>query len=1194
MKKLTLLLLTLAFSFTGKSEDIELYIGNSSQNASARPQVLLIFDNSGSMRNLEVVNEPYDPNTTYPAVGGLNALQERMVYFTKGSSIDGATGIVPDSPSEVRRFLADINSCATARERLATVGFYIGQIREYSFSGNSGSWQEIPDNNGANIEVIDCEDDVLQIPANPEVNAGIENNQGNITQLPDGYPVDGQGTRQNPVYHTANAGDSNVVWGGEVVTLYSDNYLRWANSTNLQQVNRTRMDIAKDTISNLVASAPSVDFGLQIFNHNHSGENTRDGGRVVYGIKRSTNTTRTELIDIVNSDLDPETNTPLCETLYEARRYFGGLSVDFGDDDSDRGDYRANTPPRDTTVEQGNNYITPFTSCIDKVYVIMITDGVPTRDHASDTYVAGLTNVTGVYNYTVDETDYSSYLPALAGWMFNNDINANLDEDQTAVTYTIGFGEDAINEAGALLTETATRGGGEYFPASDSTRLLSSLQAVLTQILAVNTTFTSPSVASNNFDRTETLDSVYYGMFIPGRGARWQGNLKKLKVVDGQQKDRNDVAAIDSTGNIDDQAHTYWSSGTDPDGNDVSKGGVVEMLSTKTNRNILTNMTSNSNTLSTFSRTLAENFYGSAANLATALDVNQTDIDDYLNWALGKDVDDLDNDSIVTEPRPDVFGDPLHSKPLVINYGGASESNQDVRIIVGTNAGALHMFKDNGSTVDENWVFMPNEFVKNYKKLKDNFANTGKVYGIDGPATSYLLDVNGDGAISDSDGDKAWIFFGLRRGGTSYYGMDVSDPAAPELMWVIDGGSGDFAALSQSWSQPRVAHSTLNIVNGVPQPVLIFGGGYDINKDSGGPGSGDNNGKGIFIVDAATGTLKWSLTGAATTATNTQFTAFTDSIPSSIGVLDSDSDGLVDRLYFGDAGGNVWRVDMPGSNPFSTLTPWTAHKLASLGGITNLDDRRFFSEPSIARTFITDTIQTTTTDENGNQVTKVTRQDRPYEAILIGSGDRSNPLGVDTEDKFFMIKDPNIYTTSFVAAPTGDQKAIPTPIVITELANFTNNPFGATLTTQQLETLELSVSAKKGWYVDYGTGEKSTAEAIAIKGVAYFTSFTPANNSGNNTCQLADGSGQLYAIDLERGTTVYNWRKKITTTGIPDTPSIIITKPPVSPPCVVNCENEPRDPYEDLGDAYITTGGALEAINFNLQTTRSYMYVQEQ
>ena len=39
--------------------------------------------------------------------------------------------------------------------------------------------------------------------------------------------------------------------------------------------------------------------------------------------------------------------------------------------------------------------------------------------------------------------------------------------------------------------------------------------------------------------------------------------------------------------------------------------------------------------------------------------------------------------------RGDIFGNPLHSKPVAIDYG-----NGDIRILIGTNAGFLHMFKD--------------------------------------------------------------------------------------------------------------------------------------------------------------------------------------------------------------------------------------------------------------------------------------------------------------------------------------------------------------------------------------------------------------------------------------------------------------------------------------------------------------------
>ena len=238
--------------------------------------------------------------------------------------------------------------------------------------------------------------------------------------------------------------------------------------------------------------------------------------------------------------------------------------------------------------------------------------------------------------------------------------------------------------------------------------MLASLQSALLEILSINTSFTAPSVASNNFDRTETLDAVYYAMFLPAQGPRWQGNLKKLKVTDAGVVDREGKVAIGSSGNILTTAKTFWGTSAQADGEDVEAGGVAEMLRSKTDRVIYSDLGS-SGALVPFTRTNSESYFGGSAALATALNVVEDDIDDTLNWSKGIDVDDSDLDGVITDIRFDVFGDPLHSKPLVVNYGGSS-NNQDVRILVGTNAGVLHMFDDNGDSVDESWAFMPKEF----------------------------------------------------------------------------------------------------------------------------------------------------------------------------------------------------------------------------------------------------------------------------------------------------------------------------------------------------------------------------------------------------------------------------------------------------------------------------------------------------
>ena len=1166
------------------SEDIDLYLGDDSVQTGPKPQVLIIFDNSGSMNTNEEVKADYDPDTVYPAVGGLNSLSDKFIYFTKGG-VDNSALPTPDSPSESRRFLDAINSCDTAREILAEQGIYTGYIREYAFSGNTGSWQEIPDNNGANIEVIDCKDDVI--------NNDPDNAIGPDGNLPDGFPANGLGTKKNPIYHTANASDSDVTWSGQVVTLYTDNYLRWASNEDIATQNKSRLAVAKDAVTTLIRSAPFAEFGLQIFNYDHPGENVRDGGRIVFGIQEMDAAARTKLIDIIDLEIDGETNTPLCETLYEASLYFGGKAVDFGDNDSNyKSSYKGNTPPRDTSIEESGSYKTPFT-CNDDISVIIITDGKPTRDLAADTKIKALSGIGSPFD--VDGTN--NYLAALAGWMHNNDINDDVGGEQNATTYTIGFGKDAINDAGALLRETAKLGGGEYFPAEDSAALASALQSAISAIGNQASTLTSASVASNNFDRTETLDSVYYAMFTPDNGARWEGNIKKYRIDGDTQYDANDKAAVTSDGVFSDNAQSFWSSGVD--GNKVSEGGVAEMLRKKSSRNIYSNIGANGALKNlTKAELIKADAYGSEDALATEMDVAVDDLDDYINWARGIDVDDEDGDTSTTDMRYDVFGDPLHSKPLVVNYGGDSESTQEIRLIVGTNAGVLHMFDDNGNSVDEAWAFMPKEFLSDVKTLRENFSYSSKVYGVDGPVTSHVYDANGDGKIDESV-DKVWIFFGLRRGGNSFYAVDITKKDSPKLLWHIDASSTGFTDLGQSWSKPKIGYSALNIVDDVPKPVLFFGGGYDINKDDGGVGDSDTVGLGAYMVDAESGKLLWTLSNESSSATNTYY-AGADSIPAPVGILDSDGNGLVDRLYLGDTGGNVWRVDMPGASPNSSSTPWTAFKLASVGGDTDATDRRFFYEPSIARALITDTVTVETKDEHGEIVKTVTQQERPYEAILISSGDRPTPLAADTDDGLFMFKDENVITQSFSSSIS---PANPAPNTInhkatgdTDLYDYTDNPFGKSLTADQLEQLHLAVSAKSGWYIDLTEdGEKGTAAAIAINGVAYYTSYVPPANVefDEETCKLEIiGGGFLYAVDLLLGTSKYNWSEaqanrddgqgRIITVGneFADTPTIVVT--PDSDASV-----------DSATTLKIVTGKQVQSTNATITTTRTSLYVEE-
>lgn len=1092
MKKLLCCLLFCMPVTISWAEDIELYVGNNLQRSGERPQVLIIFDTSGSMAKEETIRAKYDPTFNYGNNG--------YVYYSTNSNI-------PTIGSN-NRFLATDNGCHSSISVLNSNGFYNGKLKYYRpKSGNkSAKWLSLSGSpSKANGNYIDCLDDVTN------------NDPINANGVADGLPSNDKTDIKNPPPYAVKPSSYPSFDSG--VTLYSSNYIYWHNNSIAST--RSRMEIAKETVTDLIESAPGVSFGLEVFNYNNT--STNNGGRIAYGIKDRNNYVSADIIALIDDKISADGRTPLCESLYEAALYFGGKNVKYGNGGGTQ------KPVKDPTVSVDGVYKSPFAGCSNEVFVILMTDGEPVGDEDADSLVDGL--ISGASGSRLDD---------LAEWMHNNDINTNVPGTQTATIFTIGYGKDA-DSAGVLLQSTATKGGGKYYPASDPSELLTSMQAALLEILKVSTSFTSPSIASNNFDRTETLDSVYYAMFLPDRGPRWSGNLKKLKVSGDQQLDRTGAVAISASGNISSNAKTYWSSG-EADGPEVKKGGVAEMLRNKTNRSLYSDIGTGGK-LTAFTYANAKSSFGSDDVLAKFMNVDADTLESHFLWASGIDVDDQDDDGRNDDIREDVFGDPLHSKPLVVNYGG-SKTNQDVRIAVGTNAGFIHMFDDAGTTIDESWAFIPKELYENIPILREN-SSTAKVYGIDGTPTVHIDDKNGDGSVNAIDGDTAWLFFGLRRGGTSYYALDISIPNAPKLMWHIDQNTAGFSELAQSWSKVKIGYSKINKTSGVAKPVAFISGGYDVNKDNSGPGKADSAGRAIYMVDAESGELLWSATPASTSGKNLQWSNIQDSIPSGLAIMDSDSDGLIDRVYAGDMGGNIWRIDMPGASAFSTTSPWTIHHLAKLGDSTrnsNEDDRRFFNEPSIVRAIITETIETTTEIEGLPPEVTVSRHERKYDAVLIGSGDRSTPTSTDTHDRFFMIKDPDIITRSFGK----NNHVIPDTIELGGLYDFTNNPYGNNLSTQDKEDLDILVSRAAGWYMDFvGSGEKSVSAATAIAGVAYFNSFLPSASSSDNSCSLSAGIGKLYAVDLSQGSTVYNWRTTEVGDRVPDTPTIVI--PPEVP-----------------------------------------------
>ena len=1115
-----------------RADDTELYVANGLSTGQGRPQVLIIFDNSGSMRTEEAVAaEPFDPSVDYTAYGGTR------IFYVRGA-VDSDNYPDPQNGSEQRYLFPQNNACASSKAAHPADSRFSVLEYEGRFTSNfryfrdgrgwrSDTWRPLVGggfgSSRMRASVFDCAADLNAAdPVNAPAASNADFRGSGFPQNGDAdMPFDGSSPGESQAEREAAAAAASQATGfgdGDAVTIFTENYLTYLRDFQ-EPTQRQRIAIARDTITSLINTTPGVDFGLMVFNRNNNGGaavGSDDGGRIVSGVRQMTESNRAALIDTVNR-LNADTWTPLCESLFEAYRYYSGGAV--------LGGYRggSQTPVADTSITTGSRYVSPMQGCQPQSYVILITDGEPTRDNSYDSLIQSELGLSPADRYD------GSYLSGVAGWLQENDVNADLQGAQRVVTYTIGFSQGAA-DAAALLEETALRGGGQYYAAENALALQGSLQQIFSEILAVNSSFTSPSIAANSFDRTQTLDAIYYAMFLPSDRPRWPGNLKKLRIAsDGRVVDQRGDLAINTEGSIADGSCSIWTNSavcsqasSSGDGNDVLLGGAAAHVVSRSARRVLTDPASGVGLLVDLDEDSLSASVGGESSLVAAIGLSDEDgIEGYVDWLLGRDVDDDNGNGNRSETRIDVIGDPLHSKPLALSYG----ASKGVRVLMGTNHGYLHMFEDKGESIDESWAYYLPDMLPTLQELRTN-AQTGghTVYGVDGAAAAYVFDQDADGNIEPVT-DKVWVFFGLRRGGRAYYALDISNPDAPALMWSLSSESPGMSELGQTWSEP-----VITTIPGNESPVMIVGGGYDVNKDAPGVGAPDTMGRAVFILDAETGDLIHRFSAGEGGGPAITSWPVTDSIAAKVTVLDSDGDGVTDRLYAPDTGGNIWRIDMPSAN----ANEWSAVHFAELGGDTVLEDRRFFGEVTVAQTTFS-LVETILVDEDGEELSVTTSRETPYDAILVGSGDRTRPKGEGTQNYLFALQDRSIKTQTFDVSDNPP----PPPIRAEDLYSVAGDPFSEASDEDALLTAQLALGERRGWYVPLAPSEKALSAPTLIAGQAYFTTFVPGNLDEAVACVTA-GEGFLYALSLQEGR-----RLRYISVGarLPDTPQVLVPPP---------------------------------------------------
>lgn len=601
-----------------------------------------------------------------------------------------------------------------------------------------------------------------------------------------------------------------------------------------------------------------------------------------------------------------------------------------------------------------------------------------------------------------------------------------------------------------------------------------------------------------------------------------------------------------NAGTLPDSAGGFWTGGFPDqnadsfdwrDGQIVEKGGVGQQIRLKhltetyptsatttgtTSRNVLTcigSSCSGGTSLQTMPFKVGNaNLTDSALGIAASSGLTATNL---INWVRGANTaaaGDAKAGIEASQPpegvklRGSVHGDVLHSRPVVIDYGGTT----GVVVFYGANDGlfravngnqpnnpsdtskpkgsctisatcAIPVQDANGTTTSippggELWSFVPPEFYSGLQRLYKNnelltlgSTSSGKPYFFDGAPGVYYNRATG----------KAYIYLSARRGGRLLYALDVSNPAAPKFLWKRSNADTGFGELGQTWSQPKVA-----MIKGRTNPVLIFGAGYDTSEDME-PPNADTMGRGIFVLDAVTGELLWRAApggdAAICNANPCLLSGMNYAIPADITLVDRDFDGLIDRLYAADTGGNIWRVDLQPTGTGEVST-WQASHFAALGG-SGTTKRKFFFPPDVVPT-------------------------RNFDSVIAITGDREHPLRTHQANsivnRFYMLKDTKVgnsasgwTTLRDDSSATADDLPAASSSDVLPLARVTN---GA-----------LFENNRPGFFVTLPSGgEKGVNAPTTVGGIVYFGTNRPKPPS-TNSCSADLGEARTYAINFLTG-----------------------------------------------------------------------------
>lgn len=1166
MKKIitivTMYIFYMAQVFPVFAEDIEIYQGG---DTGIRPNVMFLLDTSGSMNEkITIAGDFYDPEETYPGP----FRNDRLYFFEfieTGSDI-GDWKVFRDAILD-NTIHPDAFKCQTLKSTLENKGYAVSKFLQwdpsidfevyYAFKGWKpfhGVWRNLRQTDDPN-RYVDCQPDISNAHG---LTAG--DGKPYMSHDGNGEPYTSDYSKRVPNLLPAHifrpaipAFAGRGWWGylplaiGATETIYTGNYLNYDFATQNGITRVPRLYFMGQIISDMVAQYPGVNAGLARFDGRLLGDlsfnfdgniftnpityDPPQGGMI--GIESVPSEGNALRFENTIKGWDAWGMTPLTESYYEAARYMRGDSVKYGDRtkvfatrDSFLGlggtyhNFPSVAASRVGGVSNAD-YQSPVTESCQPNHMIIFSDGKPTDDTDANSdiksLIAGLSLPAGLDLNCSGDGQCADELAYYLSSQDQFDEAGDFIGTQTIKTHAIsGFVSDAEKvETDALLKSLSeTHGDGIFASANTEEGVREAFKRIFDSIVGSSVSFTSPVVSVNAFNSLELSDELYYSVFEPKGNLSWEGNIKQYRMgeIAGEFAvvDADDESAVDElTGYFRSSARSIW---TEPDskgngdGFHVTKGGIASRLPSARHA-----FTSPSSSTDGNADPLAELSTATASKERLGIQTKDSNYhNNLITWAKGQGRKEME--------------DPLHSEPAIITYSKTvSEQTQadgtvtytydtDRTLFIGTNSGFLHAFDIDQSEPSEHFTFIPKELLQNLDKYETGGGvNANKAYGIDGPITKWHQDINGDGQVNN--GEKAYVYITLRRGGQSIYALEVSDRSTPKLLWEKHGNypndfpnkpavSSGYENLGQTWG--RLEPATIEF-EGEDRVVLFMPGGYDPAEDGtisdGNSQTGPlariehSQGTTIYMIDALTGDVLWDAKAHSPSEISSQMTS---SFPADVAPIDVKGNGRVDLLYATDVGGRIWRFDFNiKENDDTEDTPFKDKVegaiIADLNSGEGAGNRRIYNEPDIIGDFNTKTIY-----------------------ISVGTGNRSHPKTRSAgaaQNYHYVIKD-----------------TVMRPLTRGILSHYD---------LVDLTEPSINRSEELGWYMPLTKpGEKVLSRSTTVGKQILFTTFAP-KEAIPGSCDVRPGFASLYKIDLNKWVTA---SVDLASGGIPPTPMLIPPK----------------------------------------------------